>query len=42
MSPEMARMFTTIAIQMYCPSMMANLASGNLGGLPAIPGIPGI
>ena len=42
MSPGMAQMFTTIAIQMYCPSMMSNIASGNLsGGLPQIPGMPG-
>ena len=45
MSPQMAQMFTTIAIQMYCPQEMANIASGNLtGGLPQIPGmaqIPG-
>ncbi len=42
MSPGMAQMFTTIAIQMYCPSMMANIASGNLSGLPQIPGMPGV
>ncbi len=44
MSPQMARMFTTIAIQMYCPAEMANIASGNLSGagLPQIPGMPGI
>ena len=43
MSPEMASMFTTIAIQMYCPSMMANVANGNLpGGLQQIPGLSGI
>ena len=38
----MAGMFTKIAIQMYCPQVMANLASGNLSGLPRIPGVPGI
>lgn len=42
MSPQMAQMFTTIAIQMYCPAEMANIASGNLSGLPQIPGVPGI
>ena len=43
MSPEMASMFTTIAIQMYCPSMMADLASGKIpGGLQQIPGLAGI
>ncbi len=41
-SPQMARMFTTIAIQMYCPTMMADVASGSMSGLPHIPGIPGI
>jgi hypothetical protein len=40
MSPGMAKMFTTIAIQMYCPQEVASIASGNLpGGLPG--GIPG-
>jgi Protein of unknown function (DUF732) len=42
--PDMASMFATIAIQMYCPSMMANIATGNLSALPHIPGmgIPGM
>ncbi|OBH88767.1 DUF732 domain-containing protein [Mycobacterium sp. E2989] len=40
MSPMMARMFTTIAIQTYCPEQMANLASGNLS-VPQMPGMPG-
>jgi hypothetical protein len=36
-------MFTTIAIQMYCPQEIANIASGNpTAGLPQIPGMPGI
>lgn len=40
MSPQMARMFTTIAIQTYCPDEMANVMSGNLaGGVPG--GTPG-
>lgn len=40
MSPQMAQMFTTIAIQMYCPQEMANIASGNpTAGLPG--GMPG-
>lgn len=39
MSPQMAKMFTTIAIQMYCPQEIANIASGNpTAGLPPIPG----
>ncbi|MGB8390397.1 DUF732 domain-containing protein [Mycobacterium sp.] len=42
LSPAMASMFTTIAIQTYCPEEMANIASGNLsGGLPQIPGMAG-
>jgi hypothetical protein len=43
MSPEMASMFTTIAIQMYCPTMMSQVASGQLpGGLQGIPGLSSI
>jgi uncharacterized protein DUF732 len=42
MSPQMAQIFTTIAIQSYCPQAMANLASGNMpnmpGGMPNLPG----
>jgi hypothetical protein len=42
MSPQMASMFTTIAIQTYCPAAMANVASGNLSGaMPQVPGMPG-
>jgi Protein of unknown function (DUF732) len=41
-SPQMADMFTQIAIQMYCPSAIADIASGNFGGLPKVPGLPGI
>ncbi|KLO33683.1 hypothetical protein MHAE_13440 [Mycobacterium haemophilum DSM 44634] len=41
MSPQMANAFTRIAISMYCPTMMANVASGNIPGLPPIPGVPG-
>jgi hypothetical protein len=42
MSPMMARMFTQIAIQTYCPEEMANIASGNLSGaMPQVPGMPG-
>jgi hypothetical protein len=40
MSPAMAQMFTTIAIQSYCPAEMANLASGNMS-MPGVPGMPG-
>ncbi len=41
-SPGMAGMFAQIAIEMYCPSAMADIASGNFGGLPKVPGLPGI
>jgi Protein of unknown function (DUF732) len=41
-SAGMAGMFTQIAIEMYCPSVMADVASGNLSGLPKVPGVPGI
>ncbi|ORA77731.1 DUF732 domain-containing protein [Mycobacterium malmoense] len=42
MSPQMAQMFTTIAIQMYCPEEMANIANGNMPGMPGgVPGMPG-
>jgi Protein of unknown function (DUF732) len=37
MSPAMAQMFTSIAISMYCPSMVASIANGNM---PALPGAP--
>jgi hypothetical protein len=42
MSPGMAQMFTSIAISMYCPSMMASIANGNMPNLPQVPGMPGI
>ncbi|OIN82514.1 DUF732 domain-containing protein [Mycobacterium malmoense] len=44
MSPQMAQMFTTIAIQMYCPEELANIANGNMpGGVPGMPGnMPGM
>jgi hypothetical protein len=47
-SPGMANLFTSIAISMYCPSMMASLANGNwlgqgtqMGGL-GVPGLSGL
>ncbi|MBV8966350.1 MAG: DUF732 domain-containing protein [Mycobacteriaceae bacterium] len=47
-SPDMASLFTNIAISMYCPQMVASVANGsflNNGGMPAlpfqIPGLPG-
>lgn len=42
MSPAMAEMFTSIAISMYCPSMMASIANGQMPNLPSLPGVPGI
>lgn len=39
MSATMSNVFTTIAIQMYCPSMMASLANGNLPDIPFVPGL---
>ncbi|CAJ1502439.1 DUF732 domain-containing protein [[Mycobacterium] kokjensenii] len=46
MSPEMARLFTEIAVQVYCPQMLSQLASGQVPELPQIPGmavgIPGL
>jgi hypothetical protein len=41
MSPEMAQMFTEIAVQAYCPQMLSRLASGQLPELPQIPGMSG-
>lgn len=42
MSQQMAETFTSIAISMYCPSVMADVAAGNLSGLQQIPGLAGI
>jgi hypothetical protein len=42
MSPAMAEMFTSIAISMYCPSMMASIEHGQMPNLPAVPGMPGV
>ena len=42
MSPQMAQMFTTIAIQTYCPEEMANILGGNVSGLQQFPAMPGI
>lgn len=42
MSPEMAQMFTEIAVQVYCPQMLSQLASGQVPELPQIPGMPGL
>lgn len=42
MSPQLAQMFTTIAIQMYCPEEMANILGGNVSGLQQFPAMPGM
>jgi hypothetical protein len=42
MSPQMAQLFTTIAIQTYCPEEMANILGGNVSGLQQFPGMPGM
>jgi len=42
MSPQMAQMFTTIAIQTYCPEEMANILGGNVSGLQQLPGVAGV
>jgi hypothetical protein len=42
MSPAMAEMFTSIAISMYCPSMVASIANGNVPNMPALPGVPAL
>jgi hypothetical protein len=39
LTPDMAGLFTSIAISMYCPTMMTQIASGNFSGLSAIPGL---
>ncbi len=42
MSSAMAQMFTTIAIQTYCPEAVASIAGGSLPQIPGMPAIPGI
>ena len=42
MSPQLAKMFTTIAIQTYCPDEMANILGGNASGVQRLPGVTGI
>jgi Protein of unknown function (DUF732) len=39
LTPDMAGMFTSIAISMYCPSMMTQFANGDFSSLGAIPGL---
>ncbi|HEV7421450.1 MAG TPA: DUF732 domain-containing protein [Mycobacterium sp.] len=52
-APGMTGLFTTLAIQMYCPTMISQMAGGNFSGIgnlaglgnfagvPQIPGLPG-
>ena len=42
MSPRMAQLFATIAIQTYCPTEIANITNANISGLPQVPGMTGI
>ncbi|MFV0496319.1 DUF732 domain-containing protein [Mycobacterium sp.] len=42
MSPQMARTFTSIAISVYCPSVMGNITGQLPGALQQIPGISAI
>jgi hypothetical protein len=35
-------MFTTIAIQTYCPEEMAKIMGGNASGLQQLPGVAGM
>ncbi|KLO25461.1 hypothetical protein ABW16_22830 [Mycolicibacter heraklionensis] len=46
LSPQMAQLFTEIAVQIYCPQMLSQLASGQVPDLPQIPGmsvgVPGL
>ena len=39
-SPDMAALFTGLAIQMYCPQMMASVADGSI--LQTLPGLSGL
>ncbi len=39
MSPEMAQMFTEIAVQAYCPQMLTQLTHGQVPDLSQIPGL---
>lgn len=40
MSQQMAETFTSIAISMYCPQVISDVANGNLSVLQQIPGMP--
>ena len=42
LSPGMASFFTSIAISMYCPNMMASIANGSWFGQSGQSGIPGM
>jgi hypothetical protein len=40
MSPQMAGLFTTIAISMFCPAMVSSIANGNIPNVPGGNGLP--
>lgn len=39
LTPDLAGMFTSIAISMYCPQMMTQFANGDFSSIGAIPGL---
>jgi hypothetical protein len=39
LTPDMAGLFTSIAISMYCPQMMTSFANGDFSSIGAIPGL---
>jgi hypothetical protein len=39
MSPEMAGLFTSIAVSMFCPTVISSLASGNYLNALQLPGL---
>lgn len=41
-SPMMSGLFTSIAIQMYCPAAVDSIANGNWWGLSQMPGLSGL
>jgi hypothetical protein len=40
-SPGMAGLFTTLAIQMYCPTMISQIAGGDFSGIGSLAGLGG-
>lgn len=39
-SPEMAQIVTQIAVPIYCPQIVSELATGHVPELPHLPGVP--